>query len=641
MRRLLLMMAVVCSVSTFGQDFFEHKCPDGQKLTFRRTSPTTVEVARNVRKPYDYTYVVIPGDITVKGVTYTVTSIGDAFQDYTWLKGVEIPNTVTAIGNMAFKGCTGLTKIVIPSSVKVIGKWAFEFCTMLKSVDIPNSVIEIQDFAFEGCTTLKSVRLAPSVMTLGRGAFRYCNKLANFEGLRSDIKLGEDVFFQCAFSTDVKEKEGNEFELAARRYIMPKLKEWQKKREFETTAQYQARITKDNQDKKTKELMAEAIKDYTRKNSLTPKLGAYDADYQLYAIETNYGKQYVQVSLDDAPAFKSRFATATLDGDYVATVDGLKLVALRVKVNGKQYQSIAMNEDTASASVDIELPEISLPVVSNAPEKNKKQTKPVVANADLTIDTEIPTTDAVNNNTFVVVIGNEKYQKVSEVPFASNDAKTVAAYCQRTLGIPAQNIRKYDNVTFGTMLSAISDIKSIADAYEGNLNVIFYYAGHGVPDEATLDAYLLPVDADGRYVEACYPVSRLYKELGELGAKSVVVFMDACFSGTKRGKGMLMAARGVAIKAKSQMPRGNMVVFSAATGDETAYPYKEKGHGLFTYFLLKKLQESRGDCTLGELSEFVRQNVRQQSIIVNRKSQTPTIQTSTTLQADWEHLKLK
>ena len=173
--------------------------------------------------------------------------------------------------------------------------------------------------------------------------------------------------------------------------------------------------------------------------------------------------------------------------------------------------------------------------------------------ADKSLDTEIPVSNVMNSNTFVVIIGNEKYQKVSEVPFASNDAKIIAAYCNKTLGIPSQNIRKYDNVTFGTMLTALSDIKSIADAYEGNLNVIFYYAGHGVPNETTHDAYLLPVDADGRYTEVCYPVSRLYKELGELNAKSVVVFMDACFSGTKRGNGMLMSARGVAIKAKTQI----------------------------------------------------------------------------------------
>lgn len=117
--------------------------------------------------------------------------------------------------------------------------------------------------------------------------------------------------------------------------------------------------------------------------------------------------------------------------------------------------------------------------------------------------------------------------------------------------------------------------------------------------------------------------------------------MDACFSGAQRGDGMLASARGVAIKAKPQTPTGKMVVFSAAQGDETAYPYKEKGHGMFTYFLLKKLKESKGDCTYNELAEYIKTNVNQQSIIINRKSQTPTVTASQTLATSWKNLKLK
>ena len=104
---------------------------------------------------------------------------------------------------------------------------------------------------------------------------------------------------------------------------------------------------------------------------------------------------------------------------------------------------------------------------------------------------------------------------------------------------------------------------------------------------------------------------------------------------------MLASARGVALKAKASAPKGNMVVFSAATGDETAFPYREKGHGLFTYFLLKKLRDTKGDCTLGELGEYIQTNVRQQSVVVNRKSQTPTVVPSTTIAGNWKGIKLK
>jgi hypothetical protein len=79
-----------------------------------------------------------------------------------------------------------------------------------------------------------------------------------------------------------------------------------------------------------------------------------------------------------------------------------------------------------------------------------------------------------------------------------------------------------------------------------------------------------------------------------------------------------------------------MIVFSAAQGNETAYPYRAKGHGMFTYFLLKKLQETAGDVTLGELSDYVIDNVRKTSIVENNgKLQTPTVATSASAASTW------
>ena len=85
--------------------------------------------------------------------------------------------------------------------------------------------------------------------------------------------------------------------------------------------------------------------------------------------------------------------------------------------------------------------------------------------------------------------------------------------------------------------------------------------------------------------------------------KSAAVFLDACFSGAGRSGDVMLASRSVAIKPNVAAPKGNMVVFSASSNDETAYPYHEKGHGLFTYFLCKKLQETEGKVTLGELED--------------------------------------
>ncbi len=104
---------------------------------------------------------------------------------------------------------------------------------------------------------------------------------------------------------------------------------------------------------------------------------------------------------------------------------------------------------------------------------------------------------------------------------------------------------------------------------------------------------------------------------------------------------MLASARGVALKVKSGVPQGNMVVFSAAQGDETAYPNTEQQHGMFTYYLLKKLQETKGDVTLQDLGNYITTNVRQQSIVKNGKSQTPCVTPSSSIGSEWQNWKLK
>ena len=257
------------------------------------------------------------------------------------------------------------------------------------------------------------------------------------------------------------------------------------------------------------------------------------------------------------------------------------------------------------------------------------------------VDQNIPEAPVTNTNTFAIIIANESYQEETPVQYALNDGHTFKEYCQKVLGLPEDNIHYRENATLNNMLAEVDWIAKVAKAYNGEANLIVYYAGHGIPDEASGSSYLLPVDGIGNNLRTGYSLAELYKTLGALPARSVTVFMDACFSGAKRGEGMLASARGVAIKAKPEAPKGNMVVFSAAQGDETAYPYEDKGHGLFTYFLLKKLQETKGQVSLGELAQYVQQQVSRRSIVTNGKSQTPCVTPSESVIGTWKGKMLK
>ena len=270
--------------------------------------------------------------------------------------------------------------------------------------------------------------------------------------------------------------------------------------------------------------------------------------------------------------------------------------------------------------------------------ENLTQTKRVKPSSD--VDVTIPKVMQSNSNTFAVIIANENYEEETQVEYALNDGEIFKTYCQDVLGLPETNIHYRENATLNNILAELDWMKQISSAFGNEAKFIFYYAGHGIPDEASGDSYLLPVDGRGNMLATGYSLKKLYDTLGGLGAKNVTVFMDACFSGAVRDGGMMASARGVAIKAKQAAPKGNMIVLSAAQGDETAYPYKEKGHGLFTYFLLKKLQETKGDVTIGVLADYITSEVKKHSIVVNGKLQTPIV-TFSNGATDWRNWKLK
>ena len=108
----------------------------------------------------------------------SVTSIGDnAFRDCDSLTSIEIPNSVTSIGDGAFRSCYSLTSVTIGNSVTSIGNGAFWDCYILTSITIPNSVTSIGDSSFEGCSSLTSIIIPNSVTSIGYRAFSYCVSL--------------------------------------------------------------------------------------------------------------------------------------------------------------------------------------------------------------------------------------------------------------------------------------------------------------------------------------------------------------------------------------------------------------------------------------------------------------------------------
>ena len=128
----------------------------------------------------------------------SVTSIGNhAFGSCRNLISVTIPNSVTSIGNYAFNWCDSLISATIGNSVTSIGTKAFYNCDSLTSITIPDSVTSIGNYAFEDCERLASVTIPDSVTSIGDWAFVFCDSLTSVTIGNSVTSIGTKAFYNC------------------------------------------------------------------------------------------------------------------------------------------------------------------------------------------------------------------------------------------------------------------------------------------------------------------------------------------------------------------------------------------------------------------------------------------------------------
>lgn len=297
-----------------------------------------------------------------------------------------------------------------------------------------------------------------------------------------------------------------------------------------------------------------------------------------------------------------------------------------------------VNSNSTNLIAKLEENNVSSPVYYANGQSPMPAKKPAVTKSD--VDQNIPQSNKKSEDTYALIIANEDYQFVDDVNFAAHDGEVFKEYCIKTLGIPERQIRYCANASYGVISGGVDWLKYALNNFEGS-KAIVYYCGHGIPDEKTGDAYIIPVDGKGTNTTTCYSLNTLYTTLANTKASNITYFMDACFTGANKEGSMLVAARGVAREAKKEVLAGKAVVFSASSGDETAMTYPEKGHGLFTYFLLKKLQETQGNVSYSDLADYINKNVKKEAFLINEKPQTPVVATSTAASSTWKNMTLK
>ncbi|HEV7327767.1 MAG TPA: caspase family protein [Bosea sp. (in: a-proteobacteria)] len=227
-----------------------------------------------------------------------------------------------------------------------------------------------------------------------------------------------------------------------------------------------------------------------------------------------------------------------------------------------------------------------------------------------------------NADSIAVVIGNRDYKQTSTVDFAHNDAEAIRDYLVRGLRFREQNVFLLKDATLGEFTQMFGSEanpqggKLWRSAVEGRSNVFVYYSGHGVPDVATRQPFLLPQDGNPNASESGYALQTLYRNLElvrqKIGAqRQLIVMIDACFTGETGRKGeSLLAVSAPGFTPAKPRSGGGIVKLVATSGTTPANWDANLKLGLFTSrFLMGAagLAQAGGDKRIGwtELQSYV------------------------------------
>jgi len=229
-----------------------------------------------------------------------------------------------------------------------------------------------------------------------------------------------------------------------------------------------------------------------------------------------------------------------------------------------------------------------------------------------------------------IVIGVQNYKNLPHASYAINDANQFKEHAVRYLGVKPENVKLLtdNNAQRADILLAFKYWLP-AHINAGKTDVYIYFSGHGLSQEQVKQKYFLPFDVNTDLLEeTAINQKNLFKQISQAGAKSVVVFLDTCFSGTNRvGQTLVQNQRAVNLKQNADALPAGFSVLSAASNQQVAYGDDSLQHGVFTFFLLKAISGEQSNqqskqMNLGQLADYVTQKTRQFALN-NNKQQDP------------------
>ena len=141
------------------------------KLTTSITIPNTIKTIKK--------YSFYMSFVRTVNMSDSVEVIEDqAFYSCRNLTSITLSKNLKSIGKQSFYN-SGIMRLYIPDEVEIIGDKAFALCADMYEVRVPPKIKEIHDSAFYDCLGLVNVALPKSIKRIGSCAFYNCKSLKN------------------------------------------------------------------------------------------------------------------------------------------------------------------------------------------------------------------------------------------------------------------------------------------------------------------------------------------------------------------------------------------------------------------------------------------------------------------------------
>ena len=380
-------------------------------------------------------------------------------------------------------------------------------------------------------------------------------------------------------------------------------------------------------------VLTKKIKEF-QKNTLKIVMGGFKFKKRSYDAETgtmyvtmkankaNYSKKIsLKVSPQFAKSFSEHIKDVKVNPVFEFTNNLITLKSINANYNNNTYLAVLDKKNFKSENITVVIKETKVKFDSTKQIKlslqnpNLKDTYQVEALVykdgekikGQNFDDDIPSllskikSTKVDNKKWLFTIGIENYNETDNIKYSKRSAELFKKVAKKALGIKERNCYTLINgKATGTAIK--NKLRLLLSEVKKGDTVYFYYNGHGIPDPSKDgEPYILPSDGIPDFIisEKEFSLKNIYKQLSDSKASKVVAFVDSCFSGATDGVSIIKGVAGSRLAPKKVIfDKSKMVVLTAGQKKQYSNMYQEKGHRMFSYFVMRSLLAGKKDINM-------------------------------------------